>query len=259
MTGYPYYANVSPPVASNKSPPLFRDRLPWRSKLQEGTPKNQPGRSSWGDLPQTPQQLPFSAMLSRTFAGMRPAIFTTTTNHPSPKGRHSVKARWPLAILSFIILIASSACTSVGLTLLAVGAGTTAAQGISYALNSVAYKTFTAPVDNLESATFESLERMDITVKSRENVEGGMRILAQAWDREIDIELDSLTTRTSRMRVDVKRGWFLRDRPTAVEIISQTAQALEDQTQVARPMRPPARATGQSVGGSRARWTVLTE
>ncbi len=170
-----------------------------------------------------------------------------------------MRTRWSLATLSFIILTTNYGCTSVGLTLLAVGAGTAAAQGISYSLNSVVYRTFTAPIDTLERATLETLDRMDITVMSLENIESARKIVAQAGDREIDIELDCLTGRTSRMRVDVSQGWLLKDRATAVEIISQTAQTLDDQTQLARPARPPDRSTGQSMGGSRARWTVWTE
>lgn len=171
-----------------------------------------------------------------------------------------MRTRWSLASFGFIILVANYGCASVGLTLLAVGAGTTAAQGISYTLNSVAYKTFTAPLADLETATLEGLDRMDITVKLLESMDSGRKIVAQAGDRKIDIELDSLTGRTSRMRVNVSQGWFVKDRATAVEIISQTAQALDDQRQAGHPMHSPARSTGQSAGGSRAaRWTVLTE
>lgn len=50
--------------------------------------------------------------------------------------------------------------------------------------------------------------------------------MAQAGDRTVDIEIDRITARTSRMRVVVKQGWFFRDRATAGEIIVQTQRML---------------------------------
>lgn len=52
--------------------------------------------------------------------------------------------------------------------------------------------------------------------------------MAVAGDRTVEIELDRLTPKTSRMRVVVKQGWFFRDRTSATEIIAQTRRALDD-------------------------------
>jgi hypothetical protein len=61
-------------------------------------------------------------------------------------------------------------------------------------------------------------------VKTKE----GREVEAQAGDRKIFIELERLTSRTTRMRVTAKRGVFLRDRATSGEIILQTESALAD-------------------------------
>jgi hypothetical protein len=129
-------------------------------------------------------------------------------------------------------------CAAVGVTLLGVGIGTAAGQGISYSLDSVAYKTFTAPIEGLETAILRSLERMDIPVKGIEDIESGRKIMAEAGDRDVEIELDRITSRTSRMRVNVSQAWFLRDRATATEIIIQTAQTLDDEPRLTQPARP---------------------
>src|SRR5262249_10265086 len=108
-----------------------------------------------------------------------------------------------------------------------------------YSLDSIAYKTFTAPVEGLETAVVKSLDRMAITLASRESIESGRKIVATAGDREIEIELDRLTARTSRMRVVAKQGWFFRDRATANEIIAQPAQTLDDEPRLTQAAPAP--------------------
>jgi hypothetical protein len=138
-----------------------------------------------------------------------------------------------------VVVLGSQGCAALGLALLSAGVGTGAGQGISYTLDSIGYKTFTTPVENLESATLKTLKRMDIEVKEKERTDSGIKISAKAGDRDVDIELDRLTSQTARMRVDATLKWIFKDRATAVEIIAQTAQTLDDQTRLAqsRPAR----------------------
>ena len=126
-----------------------------------------------------------------------------------------------------VVLLSAQGCAA-GLTLFGAGAGVSGGSGVSYTLDSIAYKTFTAPVEDLQGATLKTLKRMDITIKGNKASESGRIIVAVAGDRTIEIELDRLTTKVSRMRVNAKQGWLLRDRATATEIIVQTAQTLED-------------------------------
>ena len=138
---------------------------------------------------------------------------------------------FPLLLLA---VPAGSGCAAVGLTLFGVGAGVSAGTGVSYTLDSIAYKTFTVSEEGLRAASLKTLNRMDIKVKESQPTQSGRKILAQAGDREIEIELDRLTTKTSRMRVNAKQGWFFKDRATATEIIVQTERTLDDEPVLAR-------------------------
>ena len=141
-----------------------------------------------------------------------------------------------LLVLSLLLLAApaGSGCAAIGLTLFGVGAGVGTGTGVSYTLDSIAYKTFTVSEEGLRAATLKTLTRMDIKVKENQPSESGRKIVAQAGDREIEIELDRLTTKTSRMRVNAKQGMFFKDRATAAEIIIQTERTLDDEPVVAR-------------------------
>jgi len=141
---------------------------------------------------------------------------------------------WAAVGLAVAALLGSQGCAAIGLTLLSAGLGTATGQGVSYTLESIGYKTFTTPVESLEAATLKALKRMDIEVKGRERTDDGVKVTAKAGDRDIDIELDRLTSQTARMRVDVSLKWIFRDRATAAEIITQTAQTVDEQIRLAQ-------------------------
>lgn len=114
-------------------------------------------------------------------------------------------------------------CAAIGITMLGVGAGA----GAAHQLGGISYKTFTEALPTVRRATLNALDRMAIKVASVEKLENGEVIKASAADRSIEIELESLTPRTTRMRsVARKDGGFIVDSATAVEIIIQTEKAL---------------------------------
>lgn len=133
-----------------------------------------------------------------------------------------------VAMLIAVSILGSNGCAAVGLTVLGVGAGVAAGTGTSYTLDGIAYRTFTASLDELNRAMLTTLRQMDIRVKSDEPSVEGRALTAQAGDRTIEIELEHLTKRTTRMRVTAKHGMFWRDRSTAGEIIAQTERALDE-------------------------------
>jgi hypothetical protein len=126
------------------------------------------------------------------------------------------------------LAVVGHGCAGAGLTLLGVGAGTAAGTGTAYTLDGIAYRTFTAPLDDIRRATSRSLRRMDIHVKADRPTDSGRTIVALANERTVTIELEKLTGRTTRMRVTAKHGAILRDRSTAGEIIAQTERALDE-------------------------------
>src|SRR5262245_24177049 len=146
-------------------------------------------------------------------------------------------------LLMALAALGSGGCAAVALTLFGAGAGTAAGTGVGYTLDSITYKTFTVPLTGLTTATLMSLDRMDITVLDNQETEAGRTITAQAADRNIEIELDRLTTRTTRMRVVARRNWFVQDRATATEIILQTDRTLSTNPHLAASPTPLTGAT----------------
>ncbi len=70
-----------------------------------------------------------------------------------------------------------------------------------------------------------ALDRMGIKVGSKEKIENGERLKARAANRDIEIELESISPKTTRMRSTARTG-LLMDSATATEIIIQTEKAL---------------------------------
>ena len=148
--------------------------------------------------------------------------------HKLKTGRSQSLVRVRFVTLTVILSLAGQGCAAVGLTLFGVGAGVAGGTGVSYTLDSIAYKTFTASEEHLRTATVKTLRRMAMDLKENQATESGRQLTATAGNRTVEIELDRITTKTSRMRVNVKQGWFFKDRATATEIIVQTERTLED-------------------------------
>jgi hypothetical protein len=130
--------------------------------------------------------------------------------------------RWTL-LLGLPAVLLLSGCAGVGATLAGVGAGV----GASHQLGGIKYKTFTEPLPTVDKATMVALKRMAIKIGSIEKTTNGKIIKAKASDRNIEIELESLTRNTTRMRsVARTNGGIIVDSATGVEIIIQTEKAL---------------------------------
>lgn len=120
------------------------------------------------------------------------------------------------------ILILGSGCTAVGVTALGVGG----AVGVSHTLNGIVYKTFTEPLPKVKRAGLTALSQMDISVETIEKTEEGEIIHAKASNRTIEVQLEAITRKTTRMRVTADSDGIVKDSATATEIILQTERAL---------------------------------
>ena len=110
-------------------------------------------------------------------------------------------------------------CVAVGLTALGVGMAT----GVSHTLSGMVYKTFSSSQKNVKQATYTAFNRMQIRVVNAKKSGSTETIVAKAGDRDIEVELESLTPNTTRMLVTAKKdGGILRDGATATEVILQT-------------------------------------
>ena len=118
--------------------------------------------------------------------------------------------------------ILTGGCAAVALTAGAVGAGVAA----NHQLGGIAYRTFTAPLPKVRTAAQAALKRMSIKQDGTETIELGERLLAKAGDRNIEIELEALTSNTTRMRVVAKKdSGVIVDSSLAIEIITQTEKS----------------------------------
>lgn len=143
-----------------------------------------------------------------------------------PSARNMLILRSPALALS-LLAFGLSGCEPVSLTMMGVGA----AYGVQHTLSGITYRTFSAPLPHVRVAVKRAFKHMDIAVGSSEKTENGERLLARASDREIEVELEALTPRTTRMRATAKTGIF-RDAATATEIVLQTERLLDGGTEV---------------------------
>ncbi len=129
---------------------------------------------------------------------------------------------------SIALTISIAACVLLsgceGLALTAAGVGGSAA--VSHTLNGITYRTFTAPLARVKGASMAALDRMAMKGKSSEKTEHGELIRARAAGREIEIELESISANTTRMKVVARNGGVFYDSSTATEIILQTERQL---------------------------------
>lgn len=145
-----------------------------------------------------------------------------TENRDAASGSFISKATVYFALAVAATLV-NGGCASVAVTAFGVGAAT----GVQHTLGGIAYKTFTASLPEIREATLATLQRMDITVGGTQKIEHGESITASAAGREIEVQLESLTSNTTRMRVSVRSG-LLMDSATATEIIIQTDKTFNE-------------------------------
>lgn len=104
---------------------------------------------------------------------------------------------------------------------------------MSHAMSGVTYRTFTAPIANVRIATLLALSEMNIPVDSSGKQNDNEFITATASDRQIEIEFESISSTTTRMRSIAKKSTFVYDSATAMEIIQQTEKLLKPQQKIA--------------------------
>jgi hypothetical protein len=115
-------------------------------------------------------------------------------------------------------------CETVAVALLGAGASS----AIRYNLEGIAGRTFTAPLAAVKSASLAALDRMGLSLDSTSTYEGGETIYARAPTRDIEIELEPITSQLTRLRVTAKGGSsFLYDNSTAIELVAQTEKQLD--------------------------------
>lgn len=132
-------------------------------------------------------------------------------------------------------------CAAAGLTVASAGAGVAMGSGVEHTLNGIAFKTFTAPAEEVRQATLDAFRRMDMALEGDAATDEGFTLTATARERTIDVEIESLTRNLTRMRVVANNGAiFFKDAATGTEIILQVAQALDERLLARRQAPAPA-------------------
>jgi hypothetical protein len=126
------------------------------------------------------------------------------------------------AILLSICLAGLSGCQPLALSVLGAAGG----EALRYSYTGATYRTFTASAAEVKHASLEALERMGIAFESFDRFDYGELIYARAENRAIEIEIEAISARATRMRIAAKNGGFLYDSATASEIVAQTERSL---------------------------------
>ena len=133
--------------------------------------------------------------------------------------RRTATLQWRLPLV--FVVVGLTGCDPISLTAMGVGA----AAGVQHTLTGIAYRTFSVPLPKVRAAVMTAFDRMGIKAGAKEKIENGERFTAHASDRDIEVELEAITPKTTRMRSTAKNGLF-RDAATATEIILQTEKVL---------------------------------
>jgi hypothetical protein len=125
-------------------------------------------------------------------------------------------------IVLSICLLGLAGCEPLAISVLGAGAGT----ALRYRIDGATSRTFTASAAEVKHASLEALERMGIAFESFDRFEYGELIFARAENRAIEIEIEPISPRATRMRIAAKNGSFFYDNATASEIVAQTERSL---------------------------------
>ena len=135
-----------------------------------------------------------------------------------------MNASWSSKIRSIAAAIGCATLAACApLMMPAVNAG--GSRAVSHTLDGVSYRTFTAPLPRVKEASLSALKRMGVESASAAQSDHGETIVAKATERDIEIKLEPLTPKATRLRVTAKNG-LLRDTATSAEIVAQIEKAL---------------------------------
>ena len=126
-----------------------------------------------------------------------------------------------------LCLAAVSLLFAGGCAALLVGGATGTLKGFEYSFENGADKSFTTDLSTLKDASVRALEEMAFQAQAPVPTSSGFRILAATPKLDIQIDLEHVTDRVSRISVNAKKGFFRKDRATAAEIIRRTGSLID--------------------------------
>jgi len=119
------------------------------------------------------------------------------------------------------MLVVLTACDPLTLTVAGVGASA----GVQHTMSGIVYRTLASPLPEVRDAARAALVKMEIKINGRYRIWTGEEFLGTAGDREISVQMEALTPKTTRIKVTARSG-LIYDSATAIEIANQTEKAL---------------------------------
>lgn len=102
-----------------------------------------------------------------------------------------------------------------------------ASGGVAYSITNVAYKTVNYPLDQVRLAARNALKKMGIAEKDIRPIDGGYRITGTTDRLTIEVDLEMITSRSTKISVDARKNLVVKDKATATEIIDQIVRILQ--------------------------------
>lgn len=131
------------------------------------------------------------------------------------------------ALLTILLLMTGCAVAPVTLLPLALPAVISGAgAGITYTFTNVAVKTMTYPLEDVEAASLKALEKMAIEVRKVKHRKHATKIKSKTRTLNIYITIERMTPALTRIKVNAKKNFLMKDKTTAFEVIYQTERFL---------------------------------
>ena len=137
-----------------------------------------------------------------------------------------IPTSWPaiMAALAAGCVLAGCGSLTQPLAVALAGAGTSTA--IGHSLGGTAYRTFSHPMEEVKAATLDTLALMGIRVDRFSTLDTGEVVYGTAYRRTVEVELEPISAKATRIRVVTRNGGFFHDAATATEIVLQTEKTL---------------------------------
>ena len=126
--------------------------------------------------------------------------------------------RWLPAAAAPVLAVSVGGCLPVAV------AG--ASQGINYTFTQTAYRSFTNSRAQVHGACVQTLAKMQIAKINDDKTDESIRIEGKTKELKIYIWIKSVTPRVTKVSVNAKKNFLVKDKTVAVEILMQMARIL---------------------------------
>jgi len=128
------------------------------------------------------------------------------------------------------VMLSLNGCAALAVSLAGAGAGA----GISHQVNGTATRTFSEPMNRVDSAVLLTSKRLKIDIDTVEAVDNGQITKGKVGDLAVTIELQMLSSNLTRVNVTARKNMLMLDGATAQEIVAQMEHSLNNLASTSR-------------------------